>query len=238
MFSKYSLSEGSRFDPKKLMKNSASSFSQPSHQRWSDSSRESSPHRGYNNDRPANNHKRRRYDSDNDSPPNYSNKKHSKTNNYNNNGNGRYDERDYSSKKRTNPDSYKDNGAGGKRRRTDLDDSRSRLDEFFTPSSNDTGRKKQKDTRNYNSGKSGNNNWKAINDGLPQPTRSGTVNINKSGGRGGRYNQQDYSGDFPRGDGSNLPKPSSSGVIDLTKDSDNGYSKRGPKYHGGYNRSR
>lgn len=248
-FSKYSLSEGSRFDPKKTMKNSASSFSQPSHQRWSDSSRESSPHRGYNNDRHS--HKKRRYDSDNDSAGSY--KKHNKNNNYNNsssNSNSRYDDRDYNSnhnnrKRSNNPNSYKDNNSGGKRRRTDVDDSRphSHLDEFFTSSSNDnSNRKKQKDNRNYNnnSGKSGNNNWKAMNNnGLPQPTRSGTVNINKNDGRGdrGRYNQQDYSGDFPRGNGSDLPKPSSSGVIDLTKDNNNtGYSKRGPKYHGGYNR--
>ncbi|RCH84411.1 hypothetical protein CU098_008617, partial [Rhizopus stolonifer] len=67
----------------------------------------------------------------------------------------------------------------------------------------------------------GNSNWKALNNNqLPQPTRSGTVNVNTP------KKKKNY--DFPR----SLPKPSSSGVIDLTGE----YSKRTPKYRGGYNK--
>ncbi|KAG2207234.1 hypothetical protein INT47_012287 [Mucor saturninus] len=226
VFSYLSLTEGSRFDPKKQMKSSASSFSasSTSHQRWSDSSRESSPRRNndYSNDRGFNNgaYKRRYNDSDNES---------NKRNRYND----RYDDSDHyeQEKKKTykgniKPSSYKDDSAGGKRRRTDIvDNSRSNLDNFFTSEK----KKKGKDNYNY-SGKSGNNNWKAVNNSLPQPTRSGTVNLNK------KRQQQNYDGDFPRGNGSDLPRPSSSGVIDLTKSDSGGYSKRAPKYHGGYNR--
>lgn len=226
VFSYLSLTEGSRFDPKKHMKTSASSFSSSStsHQRWSDSSRESSPRRGNDrgNDRGFNNgqNKRRYNDSDNE---------------YNKRGrySDRYDDGDiyqrdtkkpYMGNK---PSSYKDDNAGGKRRRTDLvEDSRSNLDNFFTSDK----KKKGKDNYNY-AGKSGNNNWKAVNSSLPQPTRSGTVNLNKK-----RQQQPNYDGDFPRGNGSDLPRPSSSGVIDLTQDNSGGYSKRAPKYHGGYNR--
>lgn len=210
------------------MKNSASSFSasSTSHQRWSDSSRESSPRGGneYSNDRGYNNGstKRRYNDSDNE---------YNKRNRYND----RYDDSDdyQQDKKRpykgNKPTSYKDESSGGKRRRTDLvEDSRSNLDNFFTAEK----KKKGKDNYNY-SGKSGNNNWKAVNNSLPQPTRSGTVNLNK---KRQQQQQQNYDGDFPRGNGSDLPRPSSSGVIDLTKNDSGGYSKRAPKYHGGYNR--
>jgi hypothetical protein len=189
------------------MKNSASSFSasSTSHQRWSDSSRESSPRGGneYSNDRGYNNGstKRRYNDSDNE---------YNKRNRYND----RYDDSDdyQQDKKRpykgNKPTSYKDESSGGKRRRTDLvEDSRSNLDNFFTAEK----KKKGKDNYNY----------------------SGKVNLNK---KRQQQQQQNYDGDFPRGNGSDLPRPSSSGVIDLTKNDSGGYSKRAPKYHGGYNR--
>ncbi len=235
-FSQLSLSSGNRFDPKKTLKSSAASFSQSAnHQRWSDSSRESSPRRNnYGNNNNGNSYKKRRY---NDSDNEYNNGNSYKNNYKNGSSSSRDNDRDY--KKKGNANSYKDNSAGGKRRRTDLDDSRSNLDNFFTPAKN-SNKKKGKEPQHNNTynGKSGNSNWKAMNNStLPQPTRSGTVNMNNNKGKGDRQSQQDYSGDFPRGNGSNLPKPSSSGVIDLTKDDDNnGYSKRGPKYHGGYNR--
>ncbi|KAI8058880.1 hypothetical protein BDF21DRAFT_430179 [Thamnidium elegans] len=222
VFSQLSLSSGSRFDPKKTMKNTASSFGTVgSHQRWSDSSRDNSPRGG--NDRGGGGYhdhanKKRRYGEDD-----YSNR-----NRYNNN-NDRYNsnKNDKKSYKSSNapPNSYKDNNAGGKRHRTDLvEDSRSSgLDTFFV-------NEKKKKNFDY-AGKSGNNNWKAVNSSLPQPTRSGTVNLNK------KRQQQNYDGDFPRGGGSDeLPRPSSSGIIDLTKSDSGAYSKRTSKYHGGYNR--
>lgn len=241
VFSQLSLSVGSRFDPKKTLKSSAASFSKSSsHQRWSDSSRDSSPR--YNGDRNsyANNNNSNSYSNNNSYKKRRFNDSDNEFNNRNNNGSSsnnnrnRSDDRDYKNKGNTN--SYKDNNAGGKRRRTDLEDSRSNLNNFFTPAKNNNKKKgKESQQNNTYNGKSGNSNWKAMNNStLPQPTRSGTVNINKGKGVD-RGNQQDYSGDFPRGNGSSLPRPSSSGVIDLTKD-DDGYSKRGPKYHGGYNR--
>lgn len=226
-FSQLSLSSGSRFDPKKTMKNAASSFgTSGNHQRWSDSSRDNSPRGGYDRGGGGGYHehasKKRRYDDD------YNNRNRYNNNNdrYNNNNDGyKNDKKPYKSNNQP-AGSYKDNNAGGKRHRTDLvEDSRqTNLNAFFVT-------EKKKKSFDY-AGKSGNNNWKAVNSSLPQPTRSGTVNLNK------KRQQQNYDGDFPRGGGGGdeLPRPSSSGVIDLTKSDSGGYSKRTSKYHGGYNR--
>ncbi|KAF7727574.1 hypothetical protein EC973_007335 [Apophysomyces ossiformis] len=80
----------------------------------------------------------------------------------------------------------------------------------------------------------GNNNWRALGGGLPQPTRSGTVNISRGGG--GR--QARYDTDFPRGSADELPRPSSSGVIDLSSLSNGMPNRRGPRYRGGYSAGR
>lgn len=218
-FSYYSLYEGNRFDPKKTMKSSGSGSygSSSSHQRWSDQSRDSSPRV----DDRRGGYKKKRYD-DYQERDYYNNKP-------------RYDDNErYNKKKNYKATSYKDNNSGGKRHRTDLveENKRNGLDYIFVD-------ERKKNNYNY-SGKSGNNNWKAVNNSLPQPTRSGTVNLTKKQ-RQQQQEQQNY-GDFPRGNnhhGSDLPRPSSSGVIDLTQNDNNnsgGYSKRGPKYHGGYNR--
>jgi hypothetical protein len=71
------------------------------------------------------------------------------------------------------------------------------------------------------------------NNTLPQPTRSGTVNVRNN--NNSRHNNG-YEGDFPRG--REAPRPSSSGVIDLTADDSSSNNRRGPKYHGGYKRNR
>ncbi|KAI8140482.1 hypothetical protein BJV82DRAFT_622780 [Fennellomyces sp. T-0311] len=68
----------------------------------------------------------------------------------------------------------------------------------------------------------GSNNWNAI----PQPTRSGTVNVNNAA----RQQREQRSMDFPRG-GNHLPRPSASGVIVPEANR-----QRAPRYRGGYNR--
>ncbi|KAI8975091.1 hypothetical protein BDF20DRAFT_876851 [Mycotypha africana] len=97
----------------------------------------------------------------------------------------------------------------------------SALDAFFVPSQRS----------NYNTRRSGNMNWRAINEMnmLPQPTRSGTVDFNQQ--------TTGFETDFPRSNPS-LPKPTSSGVIDLTgmDGTSSSSSQRKPKYHGGYKR--
>lgn len=229
-FSKLSLGLGSRFDPKKAKKASSSSYhgstyTANNHQRWSDSSRESSPRYDHRDTR-----KRSRY-GHNDSDDDY---------------NSRYTRRDNGSSLTNNSN----NNSSKKRQKTS---NQQGLDGFFshqqqqTPSRNNN----SNNNKQNNNSRSGNNNWKAMNNNaLPQPTRSGTVKVNSYS----RQQRQDY-GDFPRGnnDSSNLPRPSASGVIDLTSDSNSsnnsnrggggggggGYSSnRRPKYHGGYNRNR
>ncbi|GAA5795484.1 hypothetical protein HPULCUR_000842 [Helicostylum pulchrum] len=225
-FSQLSLSSGSRFDPKKTLKKAASSFGTAgNHQRWEDNSRDSSPRGGNDRGYHERVNKKRRYEDDYNNRNRYNNNndRYNSNNNIHTNDGYKNDKKSY---RPNNPpaSSYKDNNAGGKRHRTDLvEDSRQTgLNNFFV-----TDKKKKFD---YD-GKSGNNNWKAVNSSLPQPTRSGTVNLNK------KRQQQNYDGDFPRGGGSDeLPRPSSSGVIDLTKNDSGAYSKRTSKYHGGYNR--
>lgn len=269
-FSSLSLSEGSRFDPRKTMRTTASSFASftssrssfaagPSsqHQRWSDDSREGSPRPGYHNK-----NKKRKYNDDSDYEYKHKSKGKSKTR-YEDSDNDSYNS---SKKKKKGKDkvisSYKDNQAGGKRRRTDLDNQpssssrpTSRLDQFFTPNSSSQKKPKRDNitiNNNAYANSTGNSNWKAMNNNaLPQPIRnsssgnsspfsSTTKNKKKQ-----REQQQNYDVDFPRGNGNSeqateaLPRPSSSGVIDLTRIADGGsYSKRAPKYHGGYNRNR
>ncbi|KAI8336019.1 hypothetical protein BD560DRAFT_413885 [Blakeslea trispora] len=219
-FSKHSVGLGNRFEPRKAMKNSAASFGRQ-HERWSNpSSRESSPH------------------SNAKKPP----KKRARNNfNSSDTDDSRYDR-----------DSSKSHKKNKKNK------SRGNLNEFF-----DRGNSSKNDGH-----RSGNSNWKAINNNsLPQPTRSGTVHMNNSKQRS-RQNQDNdgYNSNFPRGNMSDLPKPSSSGVIDLASDNrpnshkrshnnnhyksnnnnnnsnnNNGggqYSRRGPKYHGGYRQNR
>ncbi|KAG0185340.1 hypothetical protein DFQ28_009505 [Apophysomyces sp. BC1034] len=82
----------------------------------------------------------------------------------------------------------------------------------------------------------GNNNWRALGGGLPQPTRSGTVCVSRGGGGGGR--QSRYQNDFPRGSVDELPKPSSSGVIDISSLSSSMPTRRAPRYRGGYSGGR
>ncbi|KAG2223069.1 hypothetical protein INT45_008270 [Circinella minor] len=71
----------------------------------------------------------------------------------------------------------------------------------------------------------GSNNWNAI----PQPTRSGTMNVNNAA----RQQRQQHAMDFPRGNSNvnGLPRPSSSGVIvpQVNK-------QTGSRYRGGYRR--
>lgn len=191
-FSKYSLDRGSRFDPRKFTRESSSSRPAPSsHQRFSDSSRESSPQ--YDNSNRKNNNRSRFNNSNEDSDDSYSHKKKRRRNNSNNSNN-------------SGNDSYKYKYT-------------SSLDQYF-----EKGNKPQR---------SGNSNWKALNNNsLPQPTRSGTVNM-RNNNNNNRQQNQGYEPNFPRSD---IPQPSSSGVIDLT----GGSSKRGgraPKYHGGYKRN-
>ncbi|CAO0790159.1 unnamed protein product [Mucor circinelloides] len=220
-FSKLSLGFGSRFEPKKLKKASSSSyhgstFAVNKHQRWSDSSRESSPRYDHRDK------KRSRYNH-NDSDDDY---------------NSRYTRQDTSSS------SSKNNNK--KRKKNDHQG----LDGFFSHQQQPSGFS-SKNNNKQNNGRSGNSNWKAMNNNsLPQPTRSGTVKVNSYSRQ--QQQRQDY-GDFPRSNnnnGNSLPRPSASGVIDLTGDSSGNNSRGGgggggeyssnrrPKYHGGYSRNR
>ncbi|KAI8875176.1 hypothetical protein K501DRAFT_338850, partial [Backusella circina FSU 941] len=86
-----------------------------------------------------------------------------------------------------------------------------------------------------NPNRTGSNNWKNVNEGLPQPTRSGTVNISTSSNSMSSMNGNDH---FPRSNHrDSLPNPSSSGtisvdpVIDRGRPNDSG----GSRYRGGYN---
>jgi hypothetical protein len=228
-FSKLSLGLGSRFDPKKAKKASSSSYQggyTSKHQRWSDSSREGSPR--YDN-HGSNHHdkKRAKHKYNNDSDDDYSSK--------------------YNSSNRANSSTSISSKNSNKKKHNNNNDQG--LNGFFSnqlpPSS-----------KNKQNSRSGNNNWKAMNNNsLPQPTRSGTVNVNSYSNS--RQQRQNY-GDFPRGNNNNnnsnnnhnnnLPRPSSSGVIDLTVSNNNGnsrggsggneYTNRRPKYHGGYSRNR
>jgi hypothetical protein len=207
VFSKESLSFGSRFDPRKPKKHQKPSNN---HQRWSDSSRENSP--------------RRSYDSDRD----YSNGPTKKRPRHVQEDNKKFKNEDSSRNKKNN------NGS-------------KQLDMFFQngKGNNSNNYSNRGSPSPYNSSKSGNSNWKAMNNNtLPQPTRTGTVNVNAPNRRLQHQQQhqqrQTYETDFPR---SNLPRPTASGVIDLTGSSNNNGSswnepRRVPKYHGGYNRRR
>lgn len=211
VFSKLSLERGSRFDPKKTMRESASSFSkyQNSHQRWSDSSRESSPRREYSNDRGK---QRGNQSYTDDSDDGYSRRKKRK-NDYSNEK-----EKGYKYKYTSALDQYFDKG---KKNGGNSKGSGSNTKGGVTKKSSSTSKH------------SGNSNWKSLKQNfLPQPTRSGIVNVNTSNNN---KQSQGYEADFPRGGG--LPRPSSSGVIDLTDDSISA-GKRAPKYRGGYKRNR
>jgi hypothetical protein len=199
VFSKESLSYGSRFDLKKPKK-----YQKPNnhHQRWPDSSRDNNPRKGHDSDRDYNNgpnKKRTRYEDNNQKFRHENTSRNQKNNN---------------------------NGGGSKQ-----------LDVFFQNGKGNNSRGPP-----YNTSKSGNSNWKAMNNNtLPQPTRTGTVNVNAPNRRHHQQQQQrqTYEPNFPR---SNLPKPTASGVIDLTGNSNGSNSweepRRAPKYHGGYNRRR
>ncbi|GAN03512.1 conserved hypothetical protein [Mucor ambiguus] len=253
-FSKLSLGLGSRFDPKKAKKSSSSSYhgsnyTANKHQRWSDSSRESSPRYDHHDSR-----KRARYNY-NDSDDDYNNSRYtrrdngssSKSNNNNSNSN--------SSNNNNSNNNNNNNYNGKKRQKTN---NQQGLDGFFSHQQQQASASSssRNSNNNNNNSRSGNNNWKAMNNNsLPQPTRSGTVKVNSYGRQ--QQQRQDY-GDFPRGNNNtnNLPRPSASGVIDLTGDrssSSNKNNNRGggggagggeyssnrrPKYHGGYSRNR
>ncbi|CEP12761.1 hypothetical protein [Parasitella parasitica] len=203
----------SRYDPKKIKKSSY----QSKRQRPSDSSRDSSPHRDYYESGYRDNKRtRHKYnDSDDDHFSRYSRSAPSKSNsNSNSNSNSRY--------KNTN-------------------NNNSNLNGFFSHQlPQQSSQSSSSSSNNRPNNRSGNSNWKAMNNNtLPQPTRSGTVNVHSF--NNSVQHRQDY-GDFPRGNGStSLPKPSSSGVIDLSGNSRSRggeYASRGPKYHGGYSRNR
>ncbi|KAI9468907.1 MAG: hypothetical protein EXX96DRAFT_98100 [Benjaminiella poitrasii] len=158
----------------------------------------------------------------------------------NNRYNGRHNSPIRNNNNNNNDDIFSRLGHNNKRRRY--------TDDVSSTSSNESRNRKGKGNKDRGrraptggNSNSGNSNWKAINNNnnnagsssLPQPTRSGTVNVITN-----YQPSQQYETNFPR---SNIPKPSSSGVIDLVGDESSGggaYSKRKPRYHGGYNRKR
>ncbi|KAK4521435.1 uncharacterized protein ATC70_012050 [Mucor velutinosus] len=232
-FSNLSLGLGSRFDPKKAKKSSSSyhgsTYTANKHQRWSDSSRESSPRYDHRDSK-----KRSRY-SYNDSDDDYSN--------------SRYTRRDNASSSK-----HSNNGNNSKKRQKVNNQG---LDGFFShqqQQASSSSSRNNNNSKQNNNGRSGNSNWKAMNNNsLPQPTRSGTVKVNSYSRQQQQQQRQDF-GDFPRGNNNtnSLPRPTSSGVIDLTGESNNSNknsnrggggggeysSNRKPKYHGGYSRNR
>ncbi|KAI8384979.1 uncharacterized protein BYT42DRAFT_281956 [Radiomyces spectabilis] len=109
-----------------------------------------------------------------------------------------------------------------------------RLQEFFSNSSREsTPPVSRRDRPERASGK---RNWQAINDSIPQPTRSGTLNIGDRLGNRQRYGNN-YEANFPRREASQVPKPTSSGVISLP-DISTQATRRGPRYNGGYQGAR
>lgn len=155
-------------------------------------------------------------------------------------------DRDYNMNKRT---KYEDNSQkkfkndnNGRNKKNNNGNSNKSLDTFFQHGKGNNSNRGASSP--YNPSKSGNSNWKAMNNNtLPQPTRTGTVNVNTSNRRPQQHQQQQqrqpYGTDFPR---TNLPRPTASGVIDLSGNDNNSRAwaepRRAPKYHGGYNRRR